>query len=111
MGRSLQMPSGRATPIRKKVEETTMDMGTKLEHVLRHLKNAEPEIQQWQTFGNVGRSTEVDGVLLNSGRLNKDVPCMVDGLVLAVFLLAKKCAALENEVARVDTKVRNFAKG
>jgi hypothetical protein len=77
------------------MEETTMDMGAKLEHVLRHLKNAEPVIEQWQKCGDVGRSTEVSGVLLNSGWLNNDMRHMVDGLVLAVYLLAKKCATLE----------------
>jgi hypothetical protein len=57
-----------------------MDMGTKLEHVLRHLKNAEPAIEHWQEFGDVGRSAEASGVLLNSGWLNNDVRHMVDGL-------------------------------
>jgi hypothetical protein len=28
-----------------------MDMGMKLEHVLRHLKNAELAIEHWQEFG------------------------------------------------------------
>ena len=32
-----------------------MDMGMKLELVLRHLKNAEPTIEHWQTLGDFGR--------------------------------------------------------
>ncbi|HYL14230.1 MAG TPA: hypothetical protein VEV41_14405 [Terriglobales bacterium] len=70
-----------------------MDAGLRLERVLRHLKNAEPEMDHWQSFGNVGRPTEVDGVLLNAGSFNLDGRRMLDGLVLAVSLLAKKCAA------------------
>jgi len=88
-----------------------MDMGTKLEHVLRHLKNAEPAIEHWQEFGDVGRSTEVDGVLLNSGRLNQDARHMVDGLVLAVYLLAKKCTSLEKAMAEVDMKPSDSTMG
>jgi hypothetical protein len=78
-----------------------MDIGMKLEYVLRHLKNAEPKISHWLEFGDVGRSTEVSGVLLNSGWLNNDMRHMVDGLVLAVYLIAKKLAALERD-ARDD---------
>jgi hypothetical protein len=83
------------------LEETKMDMGMKLEHALRHLKNAEPAIEHWMELGEVGRSTEVSGVLLNSGWLNNDIRHTVDGLVLAVYLLAKKCAAMENRIARL----------
>jgi len=74
-----------------------MDAPLRLEHALRYLKNAEPKIEHWQVFGDVGRSTEVDGILMNAGALEH---YMVDGLALAVFLLAKKCAALEKDVAR-----------
>jgi hypothetical protein len=74
-----------------------MDAPVRLEHALRYLKNTEPEIERWQVFGDIGRSTEVDGILMNAGSLEHR---MVDGLVLAVFLLAKKCAALEKEIAR-----------
>jgi hypothetical protein len=81
-----------------------MDMGTKLEHALRHLKNAEPEIEHWMEFGDVGRSTEVHEILLNSIALNKDVIHMVDGLVLAVHFLAKKCAAQEKRIAKLEHK-------
>jgi hypothetical protein len=92
--------------IRKKVEETKMDMGTKLEHVLRHLKNAEPALEHWMEFGDVGRSTEVYGVLLNSGALNRDERHMVDGLVVAVHFLAKTCAAQEKRIARLENRGR-----
>jgi hypothetical protein len=79
-----------------------MDMGTKLEHTLRQLKNAEPALEHWIEFGNVGRSDEVSGVLLNSGALNKDLRHMVDGLVVAVHLLAKTCAALQRRIAELE---------
>jgi hypothetical protein len=36
-----------------------MDTGLKLEHVLRYLKNTEPNIEHWMEFGNVGRSKQV----------------------------------------------------
>jgi hypothetical protein len=85
-------------------EEQKMDAAVRLEHALRYLKNAEPEIEHWQEFGDVGRSTEVDGILMNAGSLEHH---MVDGLVMAVFLLAKKCAALEKEIARIDLKAQN----
>jgi hypothetical protein len=78
-------------------EERKMDAAVRLERTLRYLKNAEPNIKHWAVSGDVGRSTEVDGILLNAGSLEHH---MVDGLVLAVVLLAKKCAALEREVAR-----------
>jgi hypothetical protein len=80
-----------------------MDMATKLEHTLRHLKNAEPAVEHWMEFGDVGRCTELPGVLLNSGALNKDLPHMVDGLVWAVHLLAKTCAALERRIEELET--------
>ena len=79
-----------------------MDMGTKLEHTLRHLKNAEPALEHWMEFGDVGRSTEVYGVLLNSGALNKDMRHMVDGLVVAVHLLTKTCAALSGRITELE---------
>jgi hypothetical protein len=79
-----------------------MDMGTILEHALRHLKNAEPALEHWMEFCDVGRSTEVYGILLNSGALNKDMQHMVDGLVVAVHLLAKTCTALERRIARLE---------
>src|ERR1017187_10355806 len=83
-----------------KVEDTKMDMGMKLEHVLRHLKNAEPAIEHWQELGEVGRSAEIGGVLANAGALNSDLRHMVDGLTVAVHMLAKTCAAMEKGTAR-----------
>jgi len=85
-----------------------MDAALRLEHALRHLKNAEPKIEHWQEFGDVGRSAAIDGVLPNAGSLERH---MVDGLVLAVHLLAKKCAALERDVARLDTNARDATMG
>jgi hypothetical protein len=92
----------RATTIIKELEDLRMDMGTKLEHTLRHLKNAEPRIEHWMEFGDVGRSTEVHGILLNSGALNKDMRHMVNGLVVAVHLLAKTCDALQRRIAELE---------
>ncbi len=94
----------RATTITRELEEKTMDMGMKLEHVLRHLKNAEPAIEHWMEFGNLGRSTEVCGVLLNAGALNSDARHMVDGFVVAVHLLAKSCAAMEGRIAALESE-------
>ena len=34
-----------------------MDVGFKLEHVLRHLKHTEPDIEQWLTVVEVHGST------------------------------------------------------
>jgi hypothetical protein len=79
-----------------------MDIGTKLEHMLRHLKNAEPTLEHWIEFGDVGRSSEVHGILLNSGALNKDMIHMVDGLVLVVHFLAKHCGAQEKRIAKLE---------
>jgi len=42
-------------------------------------------------------------VLANAGALNKDVRRTVDGLVVAVHLLAKTCAALERRIARIES--------
>jgi hypothetical protein len=58
-------------------------------------------------FGDVGRSTEVFGVLLNSGWLNIEMRHMADGLVLAVYLLAEKCAALEMDATRLHPNARD----
>jgi hypothetical protein len=80
-------------------------MGFRLEHTLRHLKETEPDLQDWQEFPHVSSSTELDGVLLNGGWLEKDTANTVDGLVLAVFLLDKQCTALRetlNLVLRRD---------
>lgn len=49
-----------------------------------------------------GRSTEVSGVLLNAGALNSNLYHKVDGLALAVHLLAKTCAALERRIAALE---------
>lgn len=68
--------------------------GFMLEHTLRHLKETEPELQHWQGFPHVGRSTESEGVLFNAGWLERDTANTVDGLVMAVFLLDKQCTAL-----------------
>ena len=75
-----------------------MDAGFKLEHVLRHLEHTEPDIEHWQTMGD-SRSTEVEGILVNAGSFNNSTDRMLSGLVLAVHLLAKKCAALEKEIS------------
>jgi hypothetical protein len=80
----------------------SMDMGLKLEHLLRQLKNAEPAIEHWQEFGEVGRSAEIDGVLANAGALNRDERHMADGLVVAVQLLAKTCAALSGRITALE---------
>lgn len=74
--------------------------------LLRHMKNAEPAMEYWQSFGDVGSTTEVDGALLNAGSLNRDTRRLLDGLVLAVSLLAKKCTAMEREMARVSAEAR-----
>jgi hypothetical protein len=94
----------RATTIIKELEEKAMDMGMKLEHVLRHLKNSEPAIEHWQEFGPVGRSAEIHGVLANAGALSRH---MVDGLVVTVHLLAKSCAVLERRIATLEGQIRN----
>jgi hypothetical protein len=88
-----------------------MDAGLRLERVLRHLKNDEPEIDHWQSFGNVRKSTEVDGVLLNAGFLNQDTRHMVDGLVLAVSFLTKECAALKNELTELPRRNEAVTQG
>jgi hypothetical protein len=82
-----------------------MDIGAKLEHTLRHLKNPEPALEHWMEFGDVGRSAEVSGVLLNSGAMNRDLHQMVDGLALAVYFLAKMCTAMERRIASFDTQL------
>ena len=79
-----------------------MDTGMKLEHVLRHLKNAESSIQRWMEFGDVGRCAEVDGVLANAGALNQDLRHIVDGLVVTVHLLAKQDAALQRRIDQLE---------
>jgi len=76
-----------------------MDAGIRLEHVLRHLKNNEAKIEQWQSFGDIRSTTEVEGVPLNGRALEKDTDQMIAGLVLAVHFLAKKCASLEKAVS------------
>jgi hypothetical protein len=85
-----------------KKKEMMMDTGMKLEHVLRHLKNAEPSIEHWMEFGDVGRCAEVDGVLANAGALTHDLRHMVDGLVVIVHLLAKQCAALQRRIDQLE---------
>jgi hypothetical protein len=79
-----------------------MDTGLKLEHVLRYLKNTEPNIEHWMEFGNVGRSQKVHGVVANAGSLSLH---MVDGLVVTVNLLAKTCAALERRIASLESQI------
>jgi hypothetical protein len=76
-----------------------MDAGLRLERALRHLKNNEPKLEQWQTFGDIRSTTVAEGVPLNGRALEKDTDQMIAGLVLAVHLLAKKCAALEKEIS------------
>ena len=76
-----------------------MDAGFKLEHVLRHLMHTEPDIEHWEKMSD-SRSTVVDGLLINAGSFENSSQHMLSGLVLAVHLLAKKCAALEKRVSR-----------
>jgi len=71
-----------------------MDAGFKLEHVLRHLMHTEPDIEHWEKMAD-SRSTVVEGLLINAGGFENSSRHMLSGLVLAVHLLAKKCAALE----------------
>jgi len=83
-----------------------MDAGFKLEHVLRHLVHTEPNIEHWQVMED-SRSMEVEGILVNAGSFDNSDKRMLHGLVLAVELLAKKCAALEKRCPGLETKVTN----
>jgi hypothetical protein len=65
-----------------------MDVGFKLEHVLRHLDHTEPDMEHWQKMGD-SRSTEIEGILVNAGSFNNSAEHMLCGLVLAAHLLAK----------------------
>ena len=80
-----------------------MDTGKKLEHVLLHLKDHEPDIKHWMTLGNGGRSVEIQGVLANAGALGRDPRHLIDGLTVAVHLLAKTWTALERRIAELET--------
>jgi hypothetical protein len=91
----IETPGGRK-------KETTMDTGLKLEHVLRHLKNNEPLIEHWMQFGDVGRCADNQGVLANAGPLGRDPRHLIDGLTIAVHLLAKFCTALEARIAELE---------
>jgi len=86
-----------------------MDLGFKLEHVLRHLEHTEPDIEQWQKMGD-SRSTEIEGILVNAGSFNNSADRMLSGLVLAVHLLAKKCAALEKRSQDLEMTLRDLPK-
>jgi hypothetical protein len=86
-----------------------MDVGFKLEHALRHLKHTEPDIEHWQKMGD-SRSTEVEGILVNAGSFNNSADRMLSGLVLAVHLLAKECAALEERCQDLDMTLRDSPK-
>jgi hypothetical protein len=88
-----------------------MDASIRLEHALRYLKNVEPTILHWEEMGDVHRCTEVDGVVLNCGALNKDVRHMMDGLVLAVHLLAKKSAELQRRLDGLENHGTNGSTG
>ena len=81
-----------------------MDTGLKLEHVLRHLKNNEPLIEHWMQFGDVGRCADIQGVLANAGALGRDPKHLIDGLTIAVHLLAKFCTALEIRIAELESE-------
>jgi hypothetical protein len=79
-----------------------MDAGLKLEHVLRHLKNNEPLIEHWMQFGDVGRCADIQGVLASAGALGRDSRHLIDGLTVAVHLLAKTCTALERRIMALE---------
>jgi hypothetical protein len=83
-----------------------MDVGFKLEHVLRHLKRTEPDIEHWQQMVD-SRSIEIEGILVNAGSFDNSTNRMLGGLVLAVHLLAKKSAALEKRCRDLETTLGN----
>ena len=83
-----------------------MDVGFKLEHVLRHLKHTEADITHWQEMDD-SRSTVVEGILVNAGSFENSAEHMLGGIVLAVHLLAKKCAALEKRCRDLETTLGN----
>jgi hypothetical protein len=84
-----------------------MDAGFKLEHVLRHLIHTEPHIEHWEEMID-SRSTVVEGVLVNAGSFDNSVNRMLSGLVLAVHLLAKKCADLEKRCQSLEMAPREM---
>jgi len=86
-----------------------MDVGFKLEHVLRHLKHTEPDIEHWQQMVD-SRSIEIEGILVNAGSFDNSTNRMLGGLVLAVHLLAKKCAALEERCQDLEVTLRDRSK-
>jgi len=86
-----------------------MDVGFKLEHVLRHLKHTEPDIEHWQQMVD-SRSIEIEGLLVNAGSFDNSTNRMLGGLVLAVHLLAKKCAALEQRCQGLEVTLRDRSK-
>jgi hypothetical protein len=86
-----------------------MDVGFKLEHVLRHLDHTEPDIENWQKMGD-SRSSEIEGILVNAGSFENSAEHMLSGLVLAVHLLAKKYAALEKRCQDLEKRCQDLEK-
>jgi hypothetical protein len=67
-----------------------------MEALLRHLKFTEPETQHWMNMGNVGRGA-MNG-FIDADTFRDDTTNQIKGLLLAVELLAKKCAYLEKQI-------------
>ena len=82
------MPEGRALP---------EGVPLCLEHLLRHLKHTEPEISNWMEMGDVGRGAMNGFIDADTFRTNTEN--VTEGLVLAIELLAKKCAYLESKIS------------
>jgi hypothetical protein len=74
-------------------------ISTRLEKLLSHLKSSEPHMDNWMQEKKVRLPK---GFLKKNFRKDRDA--QIEGLLLAIELLAKKCAYLESQLPREETK-------
>jgi len=83
-------------------KETMEDKAVELEHLLLHLKSTEPTITQWMNWENIARGAM--GGFIDADNFRSGTEAQLQGLLLAVQILAHKCAFFEKKIAELESK-------
>ena len=76
------------------------------EQLLLHLVFKKPEITNWGGSGDLIRGERYRGFWIDADAFRgDDIEVDVDGLWIAVSLLAERCVALERQLDRVTSQV------
>lgn len=90
-------------------QNTCQTIESRLEDTLRHLKYVEPNLRL-RGFTGESRSINVDGIFLDAHWFEGSVRHMLDGVVVGLELVAKRCLELEQEVEKDKERIHSVGR-